>query len=173
MKRIRLEPLSSEPRLHDRSRFDCGDEALNIYLNTQAGQDMRRGFAQVIVGAFPGSDQIIGYYTLSATSVNLNDVDESWRSGLPRYGQVPAVLLGRLAVTEEAQGQGLGELLLVDAIRRADRNELGWAVFLVKAKHEHAAGFYRRFHLRPFGQDPLLLWITRREVKTLFLPSPG
>jgi GNAT superfamily N-acetyltransferase len=164
MKRIRLEPLSAAPGLHDRSRFNCGDEALNIYLKTQASQDMRRGFAQVIVGTVPGSDKIVGYYTLSAASVNLNDVDGAWRDKLPRYGQIPAVLLGRLAVTEEVQGQGLGELLLVDAIRRADRNELGWAFFLVKAKHEQAAEFYRRFRLRPFGQGPLLLWIARREV---------
>ncbi len=168
MKRIRLEPLSSEPGVHNRSRFDCGDEALNMYLKTQAGQDMRRGFAQVIVGVVPDSDQIAGYYTLSATSVSLNDVDEVWRGRLPRYGQVPAVLLGRLAVTEEAQGRGFGELLLADAIRRADRNELGWAVFLVKAKHRQAAGFYHRFHFRPFGRDALLLWITRREIKSLY-----
>jgi len=141
---------------------------LNIYLKTQAGQDMRRGFAQVIVGTVHGSDQVIGYYTLSAASVNLNYVDEAWRNRLPRYGQVPAVLLGRLAMTEEAQGQGLGGLLLADAIRRADRNELGWAVFLVKATNERAAEFYHRFRLRPFGQDPLLVWITRREVKTLY-----
>ncbi len=168
MKRVRLEPLSSEPGIHDRSRFNCGDEALNMYLKTQANQDMRRGFAQVIVGVVPGSNQIVGYYTLSATSVNLSDVDEVWRRKLPRYGQVPAVLLGRLAVTEEVQGRGLGELLLADAIRRADRNELGWAVFLVKAKHRHAAGFYHRFHFRPFSQDTFLLWITRREIKSLY-----
>lgn len=167
-KHIRLEPFSFEPGIHDRSRFDCGDETLNNYLKTQAGQDMRRGFAQVIVGIVPGDDQIVGYYTLSATSVNLTDVDEAWRGKLPRYGQIPAVLLGRLAVAHAAQGQRLGELLLADAIRRADRSELGWAVFLVKAKNEQAAGFYRRFGLEPFGRDPLLMWITRREVKSLY-----
>ena len=166
--RIRLEPLSSTPGLHDRSRFDCGSEILNNYLKTQAGQDMRRGFAQVIVGIIPGNDQIAGYYTLSAASVNLTDVDEAWRNRLPRYGQIPAVLLGRLAVSTSIQGQGLGELLLADAVKRSDRSELGWAVFLVKAKDEQAAGFYRRFGLEPFGQDPLLMWITRREVKSLY-----
>jgi len=167
-KHIRLEPFSPEPGIHDRSRFDCGDDALNNYLKTQAGQDMRRGFAQVIVGIVPGDDQITGYYTLSATSVNLTDVDEAWRSKLPRYGQVSAVLLGRLAVTQAAQGQGLSELLLADAIWRADRSELGWAVFLAKAKNEKAAEFYRRFGLDPFDRDPLLMWITRREVKSLY-----
>jgi len=168
MTRIRLEPLSLESAVHDRSIFNCGDDRLNSYLKTQAGQDMRRGFAQVIVGVIPHSDKIIGYYTLSATSVNLTDVDEAWRSKLPRYGQVPAVLLGRLAVTEEAQGQGLGGILLADAIKRVDRSELGWAVFLVKAKHEQASGFYRRFGLTPFSRDLLLMWITRKEAKSLY-----
>ncbi|MDR1922304.1 MAG: GNAT family N-acetyltransferase [Candidatus Adiutrix sp.] len=162
-----FEQLSSEAATHDRAGFISGEAALDQYLKTQASQDMRRGLANVVVAAKPGSNEICGYYTLSAASVDLTDLPESLRGKLPRYGQVPAVLLGRLAVAQKAQGQGLGALLLADAVKRADRSELGWAALTIKAKHDKAASFYRRFGFHSFPHEPLLLWGSRRELKAL------
>ena len=165
--RLRLEPLRLDPGGHDRARFCCGDETLDRYLAAQAGQDMRRGFANVIVAVKPGSEAIVGYYTLSAASANLGDLPDSLKSKLPRYGQVPAVLLGRLAVDISAQKQGVGALLLADAVKRAHSSELAWAVFLVKAKNTRSSNFYRHFGLASFAHEPLWLWITRREIVRL------
>lgn len=162
-----VEPLRVEANLYDRAGFTCGDEALDRYLKTQAGQDLRRGFANIIIAAMPGGGVIHGYYTLSTASVDLTHLPDNVRSKLPRYGQVPAVLLGRLAVAKDSQGQGLGALLLADAIKRADRSELGWAVFLIKAKHEEAASFYRHFGFNGFAHEPLLLWSTRSNLRQL------
>ncbi|MDR0354153.1 MAG: GNAT family N-acetyltransferase [Deltaproteobacteria bacterium] len=162
-----MEPLNPDSAVHDRSGFSCGEEALNLYLATQAGQDMRRGFANVIVATRPGSAAILGYYTLSAALVDLTDLPEDLRRKMPRYGQAPAVLLGRLAVAESCQRQGLGALLLADAIKRALRSELAWAVFLVKAKHEQAAAFYKHFMLDSFAHDPLLLRVTRKDAEKI------
>ncbi len=67
--RLRLEPLRTGPGGHVRAGFACGEELLDRYLVDQAGQDMRRGFARVIVAVLPGSDAVLGYYTLSAASV--------------------------------------------------------------------------------------------------------
>lgn len=162
-----LEPLSFEAAVHDRAGFTCGDAALDQYLKTQACQDMRRGFANVIVGVKAGGNGICGYYTLSAASVDLTNLPDKLRNKLPRYGQVPAVLLGRLAVASNMQGRGLGALLLADAIKRSDRSELGWAALLIKAKHDQAASFYQHFGFQGFTHDPLLLWATRQELKKL------
>ena len=162
-----LEPLNSDASIHDRAGFTCGDAALDQYLKTQAGQDMRRGFANVIVAVKPGGNELCGYYTLSAASIDLTSLPDNLRNKLPRYGQVPAVLLGRLAVSQNLQGQGLGALLLADAVKRSDRSELGWAVLLIKAKHEQAASFYHRFGFQSFTHDQLLLWATRGELKKL------
>lgn len=162
-----LEPLKSQAAEHERAGFSCGEAALDQYLKTQAGQDMRRGIANVIVAVKAGSNDICGYYTLSAASVDLSALPEGLRGKLPRYGQVPAVLLGRLAVTQQAQGQGLGAILLADAVKRADRSELGWAVMLIKAKHGRAASFYQHFGFQGFARDPLLLWAARRQLKRL------
>lgn len=165
--RLRLESLRTGSAGHDRAGFSCGDEALDRYLMTQAGQDMRRGFANVIVATKPDSETILGYYTLSAASANLEDLPDTLTSRLPRYGQVPAVLLGRLAVDLSAQKRGFGALLLADAVKRAHSSELAWALFLVKAKNERASDFYRHFGFAAFAREPLWLWSTRKEIDSL------
>jgi len=165
--RYRMEVLRPDDPNQDRSGFFCGEDALDRYLKTLASQDMRRGFSNVVVAMRPDSPVIQGYYTLSAASVDLANLPEALRRKMPRYGQVPAVLLGRLAVSRDAQGQGLGARLLADAMMRAVRSDLVWAVFIVKAKNERAAAFYRHFDFCPFGHEPLLLWLTRRQVQVL------
>jgi predicted N-acetyltransferase YhbS len=75
--------------------------------------------------------------------VNLADLPENVAKKLPRYPNVPATLLGRLAVSEDFRGQGIGELLLLDALQRALGNtrEVAAAVVVVDAKDERARGF--------------------------------
>jgi predicted N-acetyltransferase YhbS len=92
---------------------------------------------------------------------------DTLKSKLPRYGQVPAVLLGRLAVDVSAQKRGIGALLLADAVKRAHGSALAWALFLVQAKNTSTADFYRHFGFAPFAHEPLWLWITRREIVRL------
>lgn len=60
---------------------------------------------------------------------------------------VPAALLGRLAVSERAQGQGLGSILLVDACKRvaAASQTLAMAAIIVDARSPAAAAFYKHF----------------------------
>lgn len=90
--------------------------------------------------------EVTGFYTLSAASVAAEKLPESLRKKLPRY-PVPAALLGRLAVSELAQGQGLGSILLVDACKRvaAASQTLAVAAIIVDAKSPAAAAFYKHF----------------------------
>lgn len=164
IERLVFEPLAG----HDTTAFSCGNDVLDRYLRTQAGQDMRRRFATPIVAVQQDEPlKVLGFYTVSAASLDLTDLPDATRRKLPRYGQVPAALLGRLAVSAEKQGQGLGALLLADALLRTYRSELAWAVFLVRAKHQQAAAFYQHFEFIPLHSDPLLFWITRQQVKKL------
>lgn len=63
------------------------------------------------------AQDIAGYYTLAATSVALGAFSPEIVKKLPRYPVAPAVLLGRLAVARQYQDQGLGGILLADALR--------------------------------------------------------
>lgn len=155
----------------DRSGFSCGEPALDAYLHKQAGQDMRRGFATVIAARQSMSpEKVVGYYTLSAASILLNSLPNETARKMPRYPSVPAIRLGRLAVETSQQGQHIGSLLVLDALRRACRNELAWAVFLVDAKSERAAIFYEKFLFQRFQENTLALWMLRRNAEKFANP---
>jgi predicted GNAT family N-acyltransferase len=122
----------------------------------------------VLLGAEPG--HVAGYYTLSATSVLLNELPTDVAKRLPRYPAVPATLLGRLAVATEYRGQRLGELLLMDALHRSleSRRTIGSTAVITDAKDEEAQRFYEKYDFRPFKGIPRRLFLPMATVKRLF-----
>jgi GNAT superfamily N-acetyltransferase len=137
-----LEPLGKH---HDRTGFGCGVESLDLYLKTQASQDMRRKANAVFVLAPQSSPQrIAGYFTLCAYGLAPGFIPEAARRHIPRYPMVSATLLGRLAIATEFQGQGLGSILLAKALEKAYGNaaHVGSSMVVVDAIDERAARFY-------------------------------
>jgi hypothetical protein len=137
------EPLGKQ---HDRTLFDCGVMVLNEYLTKYANQDVKRRAAAVFVlvdRAVP--KRVIGFYTLCATSVELSSLPAEQTSRLPRYPQIPAILVGRLA--RDVKYNGVGALLLSDALVRCVRvaNEIAASLIVVDSKGEEATRFYRKF----------------------------
>lgn len=156
-------------RSHKREDFDCGEPALNGYLQRQATQDMRRGISRVYVARARGSAVILGYYTLSATSFGRKNLPEKEAKRLPHY-PVPAALLGRLAVDRSCQGQQLGRYLLLDALNRVLHASETLAVYalVVEAKNDKARTFYERYGFLRFPDSPLQLFIP---IETLRLAT--
>jgi len=138
---FRIEPLSSA---HDRSPFVSGSTPLDRYLREQASQDIKRRIATCFVAVAVETQDIVGFYTLTATSVALDALSPELVRKLPRYPIVPAALLGRLAVAVSAQGRGLGAALLADALLRVARVEMGVYAMLVDAKDDAAQRFYEK-----------------------------
>jgi len=136
---FRIEPLGEE---HDRSGFESGSASLDRYFQTQVTQDIRRRVATCFVALSHDKDEIAGYYTLAATSIALDALSPAVTKKLPRYPVVPAVLLGRLAVSRSQQGHGLGGILIADALKRSARAELGVFAMVVDAKDAAAQRFY-------------------------------
>ena len=138
-------PSSSSDDGHHRAGFSCGVESLDRYLQTQAGQDVRRraNAVFVLVGR-TRPDRVLGYHTLCATALPPGQVPEAARKHIPRYPLVSATLIGRLAVAKERQGQRLGAILLADALRRAlgSAATVGSSMIVVDAIDEGAAAFY-------------------------------
>lgn len=139
-----IQPLTADAQT---AEFKCGELALDEYLQRYAGQDIKRGIARVFVAYPLEQPQVVaGFYTLSAASVAADTLPEKWRKKLPRY-PVPVALLGRLAVSQPFQGQGLGSILLADACKRvaAASQTLAVAAIVVDAKSPKAAAFYQHF----------------------------
>lgn len=104
---------------HIKENFDCGKDLLNGYIHKQASQDVRRRISACFVLA--EEDNLVkGYYTLSSSSIKRDQLPPEVVKRLPgSYIDLPVTLLGRLALDKAYIGQGLGELLLVDALKRA------------------------------------------------------
>ena len=139
-----IRPLDDDAQTAD---FECGQEALDEYLQRYASQDIKRGVARVFVASPAEQAQVVaGFYTLSAASIAADALPDKWRKKLPRY-PVPVALLGRLAVSQNCHGQGLGSILLADACRRvvAVSETLAVAAIVVDAKSSQAGAFYQHF----------------------------
>lgn len=162
---LTIEPLAS---YHDRAAFSCGEPALDAYIRQQAGQDVKRDLAACYVLCEQGSVTIIGYYTLSATSVELTALPPELAKRSGRYALVPAILLGRLAVDNRFQGQDMSTLLLLDALRRALHTGVGVKLIVVDALNERAAAFYERRQFRRFADQPRRLYLTLSTVREVF-----
>src|ERR1044071_7330608 len=149
-----VEPLS---RTHDRAAFSCGNEILDRYLKEIASQDARRHVAAPFVLVDRNSPKtILGYYTLSAFSVDLGDLPPDVARKLPSYPVVPATLLGRLAVDRRHHGHGIGEFLLMDALRRVHEqsSQIATLAVIVDAIDQKALQFYKHFDFIPFPERP-------------------
>ncbi len=95
---------------HNKNEFDCGKELLNNYLKNQAGQDVKRKLSVCFVLAEKKTCSIRGYYTLSSSNIPLDYFPEHIKKKLPpTYKNIPATLLGRLAIDTNYKGQGLGK----------------------------------------------------------------
>jgi ribosomal protein S18 acetylase RimI-like enzyme len=142
----------------DRSGFTCGNEPLNNYLLTQAGQDMKRRVAACFLAIDTATGAVAGYYTLSACHVQLTDIAPDWQKKLPRYPVVPSARLGRLAIDVRYQGKKLGAAMLSNAVVRALRSDIAAHMMVVEAKSDIAAAFYMHHGLRRDPHEPLRLY---------------
>ena len=166
---LRTEALA--PR-HDREGFFCGVDSLDRYLRTQAGQDLRRKANAVLILVEANKRNfVLGYYTLCPTALPQGDVPAAARKHIPRYPLVSATLVGRLAILATRQGEGLGAILLADAVRRAHASAavVGSSMLIVDAIDERAATFYESngFARLP---DSLRLVLPMRTIQRLVKP---
>lgn len=157
-----IEPLGK----HDRATFACGVAALDDWFRLRAGQDEKRNVARVFV-AIDDQGRIVGFYSLSSFTLAIADLPAEHARRLPRYDAIPAALIGRLARDEKVRGEGVGELLLADAVRRVIGVARSLAVFaiVVEAADEKAAEFYRDFGFVPFPNRPLRLFMPASEAR--------
>lgn len=160
-----IEPLK---KTHKRMTFSCGVPELDRYLQKLASQDIKRKVSTVFVAVAEDDPDILGFYTLPMASLSLADVPATLAKKLPLYPAVPAVRLGRLAVSESAQGKGLGQYLLMDAMQRAVTNEIAWAVFLVDAKDDNARRFYQQFGFLSLQDNLNHLFLPRQTIEKAF-----
>lgn len=151
-------------KTHNRNDFDCGEESLNEFLKKFARQNDKRGLGKTFVLIEEGKTEVLGYYTLSSGSVTFDEVPEN----LPRY-PIPVAHIGRLAVDKKTKGQGLGELLLVDALQKISKIAEQMGIFAVEvyALNESARKFYLKYGFTELLDDTLHLYLPVKTIQKL------
>ena len=163
-----IQPLG---RRHVRSSFDCGNPTLNEWLQKRAGQWQKKELARCYVAVPKDESRVVAYYAISSHHVSYESLPADQAKGLPRI-DVPVVLLGRLAVDQSVRGQGLGSLLLIDALSRAEHlaTHLGIRAVEVDAVDEAARQFYLKFGFTPLEDDANRLFLPMHVIRKLTLP---
>lgn len=139
------EPLNST---HKKSDFSCGKEMLDRYIQEQAGQDVKRKLSACFVVNDVETNLLKGYYTLSNNSIPIELVPNQIQKKLPRsYKSIPTTLLGRLAIDNKFQGQGIGKLILIDALKRSYEisKTIGSFAVIVDPIDQEAENFYDKY----------------------------
>jgi ribosomal protein S18 acetylase RimI-like enzyme len=167
-----IQPLGPS---HDRATFACGEASLDDYLKTKARKEHELGFSAAFVMTPVAHPSVIaGYYTLSALSVEVTGIPEPLRKRFPRYPVVPVTLLGRLARSLDYQGQGVGEMLLIDALNRAQSaaDSVGSHAVVVDPIDERARAFYQAYGFLPLV-GTRRLFLSMATIKMLNLDGTG
>ena len=155
---------------HKKKDFSCGKRLLDDYLQMQAKQDVKRRLSACFI--LEDIDSTVkGYYTLSSTSIQKELLPDNIIKKLPpNYQNLPATLLGRLAIDNSYKGQKLGELILMDALKRSYDTSLGSVgsmAVIVDPIDDGAIEFYKKygFILLP---DSGKMFISMETISALF-----
>lgn len=144
---------------HNRADFTCGHDRIDGYFRETVSQDVKRKYATCFVAREIATDRVAGFYTLSSSNVPLNEVPAPLAKKLPRYPTVPAVLIGWLGRYRDYAGQGLGDVLLFDAIKTVATAPIGAHAIFADAIDDNAARFYTAFGFTPLVQRPRTLYL--------------
>lgn len=160
--------ISSLENRFDKSNFDCGYPQLNDFLKKYASQNVKKKYSLTFVATKPESNVIVGYYSVSASSIEFANLPDSLKKGLPKY-PAPVMLIGQLAVDKTVQGKGLGKTLLMHALSRAVRASSEMAIFAVRVDtiDEKSQAFYGKYGFIPLqDQSSSLLLPIKTIVKS-------
>ena len=157
--------IAGYSKAYSRVDFFCGKPELDDWLKTQATQQERSGNTRTFLAVSVAEHKVVGYY--STTTFRIEGGEDSTNPGASRgrYA-IPAVLLARMAVDQDHQGQGLGALLLMHAmveVAKASRS-IGFEALVVHPLDGDGAQFYLAHGFDLFGGRSDLLWIRLKDL---------
>ncbi|UJF20357.1 GNAT family N-acetyltransferase (plasmid) [Vibrio sp. SS-MA-C1-2] len=157
-----------DKKIHNKNSFDCGDAYLNNYLKKTAGQHGKKDLSRTFVLTSDNNPSTIkGFYSLALCKVSLSELPSEIGKKYPN--DVYCTLIGRLAIHKTYQGQGFGEILLIDAILKAIQSSelVPKPMIIVDAKNEGAKIFYEKLGFTSFPNQPNKLYMTQRNAKAM------
>lgn len=166
MKFQTYEPVRKLAGPDSTATFDCGQPALNQYLQRFALVNQKSNTAQTYVSCHAGI--VAGFYSLAVGSVTPLEASPRMLKGMAQH-PVPLMILARLAVDLAHQDKGLGKALLKDALLRTAQaaDIAGIRALVVHAKDESAKQWYLNWEFEPSPSDPFHLFLLMKDIKTM------
>jgi len=158
-------------RKFKRENFDCGKEPLNNYILRNVTKDVKTGACTCFV-ILNDSNQIIGYYTLSAESIIKEDAPAEFQKKI-KYKYIPVILLGRLALDKNEFGNGYGKLLLINSLKRSlevAKNQIGAVAVIVDPIDKEAIAFYSKYGFTVLPTSGRM-FMSMKKIETAFNQS--
>lgn len=151
---------------HERASFASGNERIDAYFRHTVTQDIKRNYAGCYVLVERDSLDVAGFYTLSSYMIPLTDLPAELARKLPRYPNIPAVLIGWLGRDLRFRGAQVGPMLLYDAIARIASSPVGAHAICADAIDPAASAFYQEHQFRPFVSRPNSLFLPIKTALT-------
>lgn len=151
---------------HQKSKFDCGNAALNIFLQKYALQNSKNYSSRTYVSVCTNNDRVAGYYSLAYGAISHAEATEKVKKKMPQY-PIPVIILARLAVDIDYKNMGLGAALLKDAILRTiEASKIaGLRALIVHAKDFEAKNFYLKYGFEESGCDKYHLMLSVQDIE--------
>jgi GNAT superfamily N-acetyltransferase len=149
------------------SGFRCGSQPLDDWLKRYSLINQRAGMTTTFVTTVDDAGEVIGFYSLATGGIDHQDAPARVTKGVPKH-PIPVIVLARLAVHEDHQGQQLGRGLLRDALVRVSNaaEEIGVRALLIHAKNDEARDFYlSHAEFEPSPVDPLQLFLLLKDLR--------
>lgn len=162
-----------DPKRHNRSAFACGVKQLDVFIQQKARKEAPDLSLTFVLTCREEPGEILGFYSLSATKLEADDLPEELKKKIGQYGCIPATLLGRLAAATKYQRNRelrIGETLLIDALFRthlAARSvaSFGLIVDVLKTETSDPTGFYRRYGFIECAQTTDRMYLPMKTIE--------
>ena len=164
-----------DPARHHRTGFDCGIERLNNFLKLSAKKQQKGDMTRVYVAVEPGETRILGYHAINVGTMNVAELVKPPRS-TPNHGNIPVLFLGQIAVDRQAQGLGIGGLLMYHVFLKACviADEAGCHAVLLDVMSDvneevftRRKGWYETFGFQSFADNKARMFMTIKHIRQI------
>lgn len=162
---VSINPL--DPKM-DRAGFSCGNDTIDNFFKFNAKKQHQSHQARVYIAAYNGLP--IGYYYLVVKSSLPDEVGGPAERKFERAGSVPTIYLGMIGVSSQYQRQGLGKLLMLDAMKQTLKvsDLVGVYALTLDALNENVAELYEKWSFKRFIEGELSMYIAIPTIVELF-----
>lgn len=115
LKQLRITQLESKDSIR---RFKCGETEIDSWASSKAAKWTEQNRTKVFIGHHENDKKALGFYSLSFSTEDQNKLtNQQERDRYPNG--FPILYIGYLAVDRSLHSNGIGTILLLDALKRS------------------------------------------------------